>query len=185
VACVVFFSFFRLGELLPEAVGSFDPATRLALGDVALDNHQHLRMAQIHLSPFGSGADIILGATDNNICLVTAITQFVAKRGNSPGHKATGEVVTKAWFVKEIRALLAKCGLRQSEYPGHSLRIGAATTAALARLEDSNIQLLGSCDSSAFLLYLRTLKEKLAALSASLASQQGIANSQSHSTPPA
>ena len=39
---------------------------------------------------------------------------------------------------------------------GHSFRIGAATSAALAEVEDSIVQILGQWQSAAFLRYVRT-----------------------------
>ena len=48
-------------------------------------------------------------------------------------HKA----VTKGWFVGQIRAILTSVGLPQHDFAGHSFRIGAATTAALAGVDDS------------------------------------------------
>lgn len=60
-------------------------------------------------------------------------------------------------------------GLPDHEYA--SFRIGAATSAALAGIEDSTIQLLGRWQSGAFLCYIRTPQEILPAVSASLAAQ--------------
>ena len=44
IACTAFFGFFRLGELLPESVTAYNPATSLSWGDVAVDNHIEPRM---------------------------------------------------------------------------------------------------------------------------------------------
>ena len=49
VATTAFFGFFRLGELLPLSAATFNAATDLAWGDVAVDNRQNPRMTQIHL----------------------------------------------------------------------------------------------------------------------------------------
>ena len=80
-----------------------------------------------------------------------------------------GRTFTKFQSVAEIRNILANLGLPQHHYAGHSFRIGVAISAALAGIEDTTIQILGCWHSAAFLQYIRTPKEKLAALSKSLA----------------
>ena len=67
-------------------------------------------------------------------------------------------------FVCEIRKVLLRLGLPDSEYAGHSFRIGAATSAAM-------VQLLGRRQSAAFLHYIRTPHERLASISSTLAAQ--------------
>ena len=47
-------------------------------------------------------------------------------------HHANGNPLTKAWFVAEIREVLATLGYRQSHYMGPSFRIGVATATAAA-----------------------------------------------------
>ena len=134
-------------------------------------------MVKIHLkkskcNQFGSGADIILGRTYTPLCPVAAVLGFIAIRQGSPGpffRDANGKTFTKSQFVGEIRNVLVDLGLPQHQYAGHSFRIGAATSAALAGIEDSTIQMLGRWHSAAFLQYIRMPKEKLAALSKSLA----------------
>ena len=129
-------------------------------------------MVQVHLKrskcdQFGSRSDIVVGRTDANICPVQAIVDYVAKRGDKPGPFFTitlSQPVTKSWFVAQFRAILSAVGLPQFEYAGHSFHIGAATTAALVGMEDSTIQALGRCHSTAFLQYIRMAKHKLAAM---------------------
>ena len=172
-----FFGFFRLGELLLDSPAHFTPATKLAWGDVAVDSHTDPKMIQFHLKvskcdQFGKGSNIIVGRVDSLLCPVTAICNYIEIRGDRPGpffmdvsHKA----LTKQRFIKHIRDILNSLGLQQDQYAGHSFRIGAATTAAAAGVEDSTIQTLGRWHSAAFLQYIRTPKEHLAALSAVLA----------------
>ena len=84
-------------------------------------------------------------------------------------HHSAGVPVTKSWLVQQIRAVLSSLGLPQDEYAGHSFRISAATSAALAGVEDSTIQTLGRWQSAAFLQYICMPREQLAAISRRLA----------------
>ena len=47
-ACMVFFSFFRLGEILVPPGEAYNPTNHLSVGDVAVDNMTHSRL--IHKS---------------------------------------------------------------------------------------------------------------------------------------
>ena len=134
-------------------------------------------MIQVHLKKskcdqFGSGVDIIVGRTGAPLCPVTAMLQYITLRQDRPGHfflNSSDEVVSKAWFISHIRKILAALGLPQQDYVGHSFRIGAATSAAMAGVEDSTIQALGRWHSAAYLQYIRLPKEHLAAISSHLA----------------
>ena len=77
--------------------------------------------------------------------------------------------MTKPCFVTQIRDILCTIGLPQHHFVGHSFRIGAATSATAVGIEDYAIQILGRWHSAAFLQYIRTPKERLAALSTTLA----------------
>jgi hypothetical protein len=66
---------------------------------------------------------------------------------------------------------LGAAGLDASLFEGHSFRIGAATTAEAAGVEDVLIKILGRWQSSAYLRHVRVPRESLAGVSARLASQ--------------
>ena len=98
----------------------------------------------------------------------------MSSRQDAPGpffRNERGHPLTKAAFVQKIRQALSQLGLPAEQFAGHSFRIGAATAAAQAGLEDSVIQALGRWSSAAFLLYVRTPREHLAQFTARLASQ--------------
>ena len=98
---------------------------------------------------------------------------YISLRQDAPGAFFITEdkaPVTKSWFVQQIRVTLSSIGLPQADYAGHSFRIGAATSAALAGIEDSTIQALGRWQSAAFLQYIWMPREQLASISRLLAS---------------
>ena len=169
----------RVGELLLPAPGAFNPRLHLAWGDVAVDNPNDPRMVRCHLKQsktdqMGRGVDVVLGRTSLPLCPVAALVGYIALRGSRPGPfflTSAGVPITKPEFIKVFRQTLSAVGYPAEEYAGHSFRIGAATSAALAGVEDSTIQLLGRWQSSAFLSYIRTPDGRLAELSRTLASQ--------------
>ena len=173
IACTAFFGFFRLGELLPEKAAPANPALAFSWDDVAIDDQANPQVIRLHLrhskcDQFGNGADIFLGRTGAGVCPVAALLGYMVVRGDRPGIffcKADGHTVTKAWFIEQLRPVLGDVGLPQHQYAGHSFRIGAATTAALAGVADSTIQALGRWSSAAFLQYIRMPRDQLATLS--------------------
>ena len=90
---------------------------------------------------------MVIGHTGDDLCPVTAILAYLAARGEMA---------------------LKTIGLDPSKYAGHSFRVGAATTAAAAGLEDSTIKTLGRWESSAYQLYIRIPKHHLKTVSSSL-----------------
>ena len=177
LAAVAFFGFFQLGELLIQNPSSFDAALHPAWGDIAVNSHLNPSMVQVHLKKskydqFGSGSDIVVGRTANQLCPVDTTLGYIAVRGDHLGPffiRMTSIPLTKPWFVAQIRSILSAIGLPQHQYAGHSFRIGAATMAAMAGIEDSTIQTLGRWHSAAFLQYIRMPKAQLASLSAVMA----------------
>ena len=87
-----------------------------------------------------------------------------------------GQPLTRDKLVRAIRQALVSAGVDTAGYTGHSMRIGAATTAALVKLGDSPIKMLRRWESSAYQRYLHTpiAREFLAGLSRRL-----VSNSQS------
>ena len=116
--------------------------------------------------------DLFIGKTDCPLCPVKAVLSFITTQGVDPGpffKFENGNPLTKATFTQHVRAALQEVGLPESQFPGHSFQIGAATTAASVGVEDSTIQMLGRCSSSAFLQYIRTPRQQLATFSKAIA----------------
>lgn len=176
--CLCFFGFFRLGEITSPSERAFDPGTNLTLFDLMVDNHAHpnyliVTLKQSKTDQFRKGMQVVVGRTDNELCPLAAVLHYVAIRGPSQGPLfkfKDNKYLTKQNFTTHIRDALATLGYTGAHYAGHSFRIGAATTAAKANLEDSVIRTLGRWESDAFLSYIRIPHTLLAGFSQVLSS---------------
>ena len=138
---------------------AFQPHRHLAWEDVSVDSVQKPKILKVHLKvskcdQFGNGVDIFLGRIESPMCPVSAALSYMAIRGPAPGpffYFQDGNPLTKSRFVIAVQDILHQMGLDQSLYAGHSFRIGAATAAAQAGVEDSTIKALGRWSSTAFL----------------------------------
>lgn len=176
-AVLCFFGFFRAGELMIPSQNSFDQAKHLSWSDVAVDNLQSPKLLKVKLKQsktdqLRQGVDVFVGKTGCPLCPVTGVLAYMAIRGDQPGpffKFGDNKPLTKSSFTHEIRAALQAIGLPYQNFAGHSFRIGAATAAARAGIEDSTIRMMGRWSSSAFLAYVRTPRDQLASFSANLA----------------
>ena len=176
---VCFFGFLRSGEITIPDSSAYDPSVHLSFSDISIDtiaepNIIRIRLKTSKTDPFRQGVDIHIGKTNQTLCPVTALLNYMVIRGNSPGllfHFEDNAPLTKSKFTARFRQLLDQAGVDSTLYAGHSFRIGAATTAAAKGVEDSLIQTLGRWKSSAYLTYIRLPPENLAAVSHILAHQ--------------
>ena len=172
-----FFTFCRSGEITVENERSYDPSCHLAYEDVAVDDATAPQALSIRLKCSKTdqerrGVRVVVGRTGNDLCPVTALLNYLAARGDKPGplfRWMDGSPLSRTRFVAEVRKALSQANLPASSFAGHSFRIGAATTAASAGVEDSTIQTLGRWKSDSYLLYVRLEPHRLAAVSATLA----------------
>ena len=176
--CTCFFGFLRSGEITVPSAAGYDPKSHLSMGDVALDRRDSPTMIQVTIKasktdPFRKGVSIYLGRTDTDLCPVAALAAYLVVQGSTVGplfRFANGHPLTREKYVNSVRETLAVAGLNASQYAGHSFRIGAAMTAAANGVEHSIIKTLGRWESSAYFLYVRIPREKLANLSSVLVS---------------
>ena len=163
----------RAGEFTSRPGEQSPPLT---VEDIAVDDRTNPTMIRIHLKqsktdPFRHGVDIYLGRTDRDLCPVGALLAFMAVRQAVDGPLfvfANGTPLTRDRLVKAVRRALLQPGVPAAGYSGHSFRIGAATSAAEAGLQDSVVKMLGRWELSAYQRYIQTLRATLAAYSARL-----------------
>ena len=71
-------------------------------------------------------------------------------------------------FVLAVHMVLSAIGVDTLKYMGHSFRIGAVTTAAKIGIQDSPIRAMSRWESSTYLLYIHTPREKICSLAKTL-----------------
>lgn len=174
--CLGFFGFLRSGEFTIPNQQAFDPTVHLTTSDITIDSHTDPSLVRVHLKTsktdqFKQGMDVFLGKTNNDLCPVAALLNYLAARPPIPGPlfiRSDGKPLTKPILVKLLKATLESAGFQPQVFNGHSFRIGAATTAAANGVPETLIKTLGRWSSNAFQAYIKIPKETLAQLSASL-----------------
>ena len=171
-----FFGFLRAGEICIPSDSEYDSGAHLSFSDIAVDSPTNPTIMQVRIKssktdPFRKGVDIYLGRTHNSPCPITAMMAYLSVRGDTAGplfHFKDGKPLTRDRFVNKLRDTLRNIGICQGSYSGHSFRAGAATTAAQHGIPDATIQLLGRLQSTAYLVYIKTPRDKLASITATL-----------------
>ena len=103
-----------------------------------------------------------------------SVLPYLAARGNRAGPlfiTEDGRALTRQTFSVMLDSVLEKLHLDTRSFNTHSFRIGAATTAAMAHIPDSQIMMLGRWKSDAYQRYIKTPPQVLANLSKLLATQ--------------
>ena len=155
----------RVGEF--TAVGLAPPS--IIVSEVAINSRSaptavRLRLRRAKTDPFGRGIEIYLGVSGTAVCPVAALMRYLAVRPPGDGQLFVWEnsrPLTRTTFVTHLRRGLQSAGLDMSQFSGHSLRIGAATSAAAAGVPDHLIKTLGRWRSEAYQLYIRTPRDSL------------------------
>ena len=157
----------------------FDPNTHLSLRDVSFDSSGKvwsfiLTVKASKTDQFRRGAQVVLGATSPDLCPVAALLDHLTRRGGTPGplfQLEDGKPLKCRTFASCVQQALTSSGLDGRQFNGHSFRIGAATTASSAGLEDSTIKHLGRWKSDAYQDYIRPSPADLTYVSSRLASK--------------
>ena len=124
-ACVGFFGFMRAGEFTCSSWRTFT-ADMLSPRDISVDSHEDPGMVSILLrrsktDPFGVGVTIHLGRTHQDICPVSALLGYIARRGQSYGPLfmfQDGTPLSKQRLMRQVRQALESQGFNSSGFTG-------------------------------------------------------------------
>ena len=169
-ACTsAFFAFLRCGEFTVRK--RFNPALDLTFANVHIEADIQTAFINLQASkadPFRQGVSIQLFCTDREVCPVHSLVAYRRERCKFPSSSSSpfflqedGAALSRVFFVGKLKEVLSRLSLDPSLYNGHSFRIGAATTAAAAQVEDHLIQTLGRWSSNCYSRYIRTDQREL------------------------
>ncbi|XP_071082515.1 uncharacterized protein [Haliotis cracherodii] len=163
-----FFGFLRCGEITCGA--RFDPSANICLSDIKFDFAKRkctILLKASKTDPFRVGVPIIL-FSNSRLCPFSSLRKLFYTRTLQQASSedalfvdAQHQPITRALFLSWLSRVLTRAGFNSNEYSGHSFRIGAATTAASARVEDHLIKTMGRWNSDCFQRCIRTSEETL------------------------
>ena len=191
---VAWAGFLRMGEFTytnAESQARTFANTRLTRSDITFsegDQHAILRLKRSKTDVNHTGVEIILAATEDKTCPVTALrTLFIRdpQPRTAPLFRLTG--TSTAFARKPVLDILqerlrAHNIIAPKTYTGHSFRKGAAQHASDNGMLDQHIQKLGRWTSKSFQLYFETSVSSLYTLS--MRFQTGRAMSYTQQTSP-
>ncbi|CAC5378899.1 unnamed protein product [Mytilus coruscus] len=164
VCTVGFYGFMRCGEFTVLKANQFDPSVNLCIGDIMFHKDMIvLKLKQSKTDPFRKGIDIQLHKVQNQICPFKILVKYLQVREslnqNLPSDplfiSQNSLALERNYFINCIKQVLSICGFNPDHYNGHSLRIGAATTAGKAHIEDHLVKILGRWSSDSYCRYIR------------------------------
>ena len=165
--CVAFAAFLRSGEFtwnspwtekhhhtyLSRKHVTFNPNNSVTLTLPISKTDPFQRGTQIHLAP----------APSSPLCPVRSLKLLYNCYPRPPNHPLFscpfGFPFSKQFFLTKLHELLLQAGIPTLGFSGHSIRKGAAVTAAINGISRDNIKLLGRWKSDAIDVYLNELQE--------------------------
>ena len=160
----------RVAEFTLVNAGDFNAKIHLTPQDISIDSQEQLTLMQVRIKAskmdqFRTGTSVFLAATGMELCPISAVLCYLAERARGEGPL----FLLKSGDLSLFRRVLSVGGIQASAFTGHSFRIGAATTAAAKGVHDSIIKALRRWSSDASLVYIRLSKDRLAALTHTIA----------------
>ena len=150
-----FFGFLRISEYTTHRKTQYEPTTTLLLADIRIRNDSlRLHIKASKTDPFRHGVTVRIEANNTILCPVNAIRLYIALRPNKTGPLFVfnnGSFLTRS----DMNSILRDTTNGAANISSHSLRIGAASTAAAMGCPKYLIQSMGRWSSDCFRRYIR------------------------------
>lgn len=165
-----FYGFLRVSEYTSTRKKTFDPTSTLLFSDMNFvsDGSVTLFIKTSKTDPFRDGVPLRIAPNNSHLCPVNALKHLHRHHPTRNGPLFTfqnGRFLTR----RDINALLVSTTDGVANISSHSLRIGAASTAAAAGCPKWLIQALGRWSSDCFREYIRIPKATIQKTSTILA----------------
>ncbi|XP_071146703.1 integrase/recombinase xerD homolog isoform X2 [Mytilus edulis] len=156
---LAFSGFLRVGELTADHKHASTQSHAIEYNDIKINlSSIEIRLRSSKTDQCCTGTTIVIDVRPGDVCAVFALRNYLKVRPNVAGQlfcHFDGTPVTRYQFSGVLKKSLNVLGLSQGKYSSHSFRIGAATSAAMNGLSDSEIQAMGRWKSDAFRSYIR------------------------------
>ena len=165
-----FYGFLRVSEYTSYRKTTYDPATTLLYKDITFrsDGSISLFIKKSKTDPFRQGVMLRIAKNNSRLCPVNALRHLATIHPSKSGPLFTftnGRYLSR----RDVNKLLVESTGGKMNISSHSLRIGAASTAAAAGCPKWLIQALGRWSSDCFRQYIRIPKDTIDKTSSILA----------------
>ena len=174
VLSLAFFGGLRCSEYSVPNVASAHVAPRIS--NVTFSDTGVMKYKVSRTKTKSHGITVTLGCSQTDICAPCTMTQYLKSRGSVSHVKADsylfacqGNPLTSPNVNAFITDLVQSAGWDPSQYTAHSLRAGAASSAAQAGFQDWELKKLGGWESRAYISYVREQNDKVAGFAKCLA----------------
>ena len=152
-----FFGFLRISEYTSPYKNKYDPHSTLLYNDVKTtdDREATVMIKTSKTDPFRQGTLIRLAGNNTSLCPIRAINLFLSIHPTKTGPLFTYYQNGKYLTRRDINKVLCETTNESAIISSHSLRIGAASTAAAMGCPRWLIQSMGRWVSDCFREYIR------------------------------
>ena len=180
VLCLSFFAGLRGSEYTSQVINGVQQYTKLSQVKIVQGDPDTIMYFTVPRSKTKvHGFSIPLGCTRVPVCPVCTMMSYLmrysgnfAVLGDPPLFALSdGTPISKHMVNVKLKQLASALNLDPSSFSTHSIRAGAASTAARLGFKDWEIKRLGGWSSSAYRQYIRDLDSHVAGFSARLTSQ--------------